>query len=338
MIIPTRGRSHKLANLLDALEIQVSTSDTPFEVILVIDGDGGGPDRDYLFSLEQIHTPHIGAGPARNLAMERSRGDAILFLNDDVIPEKGFIDAHTQALNAGSQAVLGYSPWVQPSDPTAFDGFVVHTPAIFNQQGLVDAQHYDFRHGWTLNLSVRRDVIDRLDRPFHPQLRPIYFEDIEFVYRCFGTDRRILYCQSARAAHDHRVSISDYFAREVLLGMMAVELYEANSACYNEIFPNEPAHHAAIVDQWLPLDVRDHLRLMKRFLMQARQPQDTLDPIEQAMMLYDLHLPLKRRAFRLGLCAMCASPIRWENRVGFAADVIAVDPIMNRLCSSNSAQ
>ncbi len=331
VIVPTRGRSGKLMNLLGALEQQCATTRTPFEVFVVVDGEGDLPAGNYPFALEIISATHVGAGAARNLGIECARGDAILLLNDDVIPSDGFIDAHVDALDAGHRAVLGDSPWIEPESPTAFDGFVAHSPAIFDRRGLVDGERYDFRYGWTLNLSIRREVIDGLAQVFDPAIRPIYFEDIEFVYRCFGRDLEIVFCADARAVHDHRVTIREYFAREVLLGMMSVVLYESNPACYREFFELDPHAHAKIAREVLGLDVRDHRRALDRFVRLATEPARADDPVGQAMMLYDLHLPIKRRAFRVGLCAMCEQEVQWDQRIGRTGAFLDGDPVLEML-------
>lgn len=331
VIIPTRGRSSKLINLLQELESQSGSTITPFEVVLVFDGDGTIPDQLYSYPLKKQQTAHVGAGGARNLGLRNAQGDAVLFLNDDVVPDPGFLDAHIDALNEGDLAVLGSSPWIASPNPTAFDGFIAHSPAIFHQSDLVDGNHYDFKRGWTLNLSMRRDVIDQLTTPFENELRPIYFEDIEFAYRCFGTEEKLKFIRAARAVHDHRMSIQDYFSREVLLGMMSVVLYDVNPECYRTIFESDPQKHAAIAAQTLLIDVRDHRKILDRFSSLAHLSQDSEASGEQAMILYDLHLPLKRRAFRLGLCEMCKQAVPWYKRVESASKLLVDDPVFSHL-------
>jgi len=327
VLIPTRGRSEKLTGVLDALGRMESTTRSDFEVIVVIDGDGEIPDRHDPFPLRVITTPHIGAGPARNLAIEHADGDAILFLNDDVVPSPGFIDAHIEALNAGHPMVLGDSPWAILSDPSVFDDFIAHTPAVFDHRSLVDGARLGFRYGWTLNLSFRRSALDRIGCPFNPDLRPVYFEDIEFAHRCMGSSDDIVFCSDARAVHVHRLSVQDYFSREVLLGMMSVVLEQANPACYEELFSLSTSEHAARCQPMLGVDSPDHRKLLDRFVEIAAYPQGSLDP----MLLFDLHLPLKRRAFRLGLCAMDADLVPWQERVTTSTALLSNDRVFGIL-------
>lgn len=314
-------------NLLRSIERVGKVTSVPFEVILVIDGDGDRPDGEFSFPFNTITTSHVGAGPARNLGIRDAKGDGILFLNDDVVVQPGFFDAHASALNAGNDAVLGDSPWIEAEHPTAFDGFVKHTSAIFNQRSLVDGQSYDFRQGWTLNLSICRSVINQLEYPFDPEIRPIYYEDIEFVYRCFGSASRIVYCKSACVVHDHRVTLREYFAREVLLGMMSCVLFDRNRACYEELFTLSPTEHALLGSQMNRVDQRDHSRLLNRVVELSSRSADVADLIGQAALFYDLHLPIKRRAFRLGLCAMAEAPIAWNHRIFQATQILESDPV-----------
>jgi len=331
VIIPSRGRSCKLRVLLDTIGQLTEATNTPFEVILVIDGDAEAPSGQRSYPLQVIHTTHIGAGPARNLGIEAAKGDAILFLNDDVIPDPGFFEAHIGWLNCGHNAVLGDSPWIEPESSSAFDTFIKHTPAIFDLSGLVDGQSYGFGLGWTLNLSIRRSVIDGLDFAFDPELRPIYFEDIEFAHRCFGASKEICYSKAARAVHDHRVTLDEYFAREVLLGMMSVVLYERNRTCFDALFPCSPTEHARAIGGVLALDQRDHTRMLARFMSLAQQPANKANPADQAKVLYALHLPIKRRAFRLGLRAMVREPIPWGQRIVMARTLLNDDPVLSVL-------
>lgn len=318
-------------NLLCSIEQVGQSTKVPFEVILVIDGVGDRPDGKFNFPFKVISTSHVGAGPARNLGIRDSSGDAMLFLNDDVVLQPGFFDAHASALNAGHDAAFGDSPWIEVEQPSAFDGFVRHSSAIFNQGSLVDGQSYDFRYGWTLNLSIRRSLIDQLGCAFDPEIRPIYYEDIEFAYRCLGTDPRIVHCKAACAIHDHQVTMREYLAREVLLGMMSCVLFDRNRSCYDELFSLTPIEHARACSAMLRVDERDHRRVLNRLVELSRLPIDAHDLMGQAGLLYDLHLPIKRRAFRLGLCAMVETPIAWEKRIEQARMLLESDPVFESI-------
>lgn len=338
LIIPSRGRSLKLQNLVDSIAAQQLPSGWAVETIIVIDGEGDPPDCTSSIHPRIQTIEHAGAGAARNGGVRRSTGEILVFLNNDVVLQPGFVDAHIHAIKAGHRAVVGHSPWKPVHDPTLFDAFVAHTPAIFAQSDLIPNALNDFRSAWTLNLSIPRSVIEGVGRPFHPEIRPVYFEDLEFAHRCLGGLPSIYYEPAAVAVHDHRVTIAEYFRREILLGMMSVVLYESNQACFDALFPIDPGSHAQATEAQLKLDIPDHRRLLALFVEQADQPVPSIDEYrDEASRLFVSHLPLKRRAFRLGLIAQLEQSLTWGERVEVAARIARTDPVFERITDSSES-
>ncbi len=333
IIVPSRGRSDQLQRLVDALATQQLRRAQSFELIVVIDGDGSPPSFPQGLCARTISVGFGGAGNARNVGVEHAKGDILLFLNDDVVPCDGFVQAHVDAIKKGHLAVLGQSPWGGGFARTLFDEFITHTPSIFDAGSLVPFGLHDFRSAWTLNLSIRRSAIRDQHPPFDREIRPVYFEDLEFAYRCFGDQPIIYHEPKALAVHHHRVCIEEYFKREVLLGMMSAVLYHRNQPCHDRIFAQSPEEHARASAPMLPIDAPDHRRILKAFTDLARtRAGDVVDPIEQAKAMYIMHLPIKRRAFRLGLCAFINDgPIAWDQRIPRAAELLAADPVFSTL-------
>ena len=332
LIIPSRGRSLKLQNLIDSIAVQAVPAGWRVETVVIIDGEGDQPRPPPGVDLS-IHTiEHSGAAAARNEGIDNSAGEVLIFLNNDVVLMPGCIAAHIAAIRDGHRAAVGHSPWKTPADPRLFDAFIAHTPAIFAQPSLVPHALHDFRSAWTLNLSVARSVIDGVLHPFTPGLRPVYYEDLEFAHRCLGGAPAIKHEPGAIVVHDHRVSIGDYFRREVLLGMMSVVLGETNPACFDALFPVDPESHAGAARPILGLDEPDHRRLLALFIQRgARRIQSVDDSQDEASGLFVSHLPLKRRAFRLGLLAQLDRAVPWDERLGEAARVVRMDPVFGGL-------
>ncbi|MCA9302922.1 MAG: glycosyltransferase [Phycisphaerales bacterium] len=334
LIIPSRGRSLKLQNLVDSIASQEIPEGWGLETLIIIDGEGEPPICPPKINAGVHAIGHAGAGNARNEGIRRSSGEILVFLNDDVVLQPGFIAAHVGAIRAGHKAAVGHAPWKPPGDPTLFDAFVACTPAIFAQSSLVPGGLHDFRAAWTLNLSLARSVIEEIEHPFHPEIRPVYFEDLEFAYRCLGGAPAIVYEPRAIAVHDHRVSIGEYFRREVLLGMMSAVLCETNRRCFDALFTTEPRAHAQGARPMLDLDTPDHRRLLAYFVEQAETRIDPLgDQHDAASRLFVSHLPLKRRAFRLGLIAQLDERLAWDQRVPRAAEVLSEDAVFSGLGS-----
>jgi len=101
VIIPTYNRKASLLRTLDSLSRQTYPADR-FEVVVVDDGsvdDTPSVVREkYPFSLRYVRQPNQGDAIARNLGAQESRGDLLIFLDDDitVVPEfiAGMVKEH----------------------------------------------------------------------------------------------------------------------------------------------------------------------------------------------------------------------------------------------------
>jgi GT2 family glycosyltransferase len=97
IIVPTHNRQELLEQKLQALEAQSGD----FEVIVV--SSSTDKTRAFLseytapYPLQTIYSSHTGAGPKRNQGARAARGEFLLFSDDDVIPEGGWLEAFAQA-------------------------------------------------------------------------------------------------------------------------------------------------------------------------------------------------------------------------------------------------
>ncbi|GEM86242.1 glycosyltransferase family 2 protein [Meiothermus granaticius] len=111
VIVPTHNRRAALERKLRALEGQPGS----FEVIVVADGC---TDDTQQF-LAEYHPPYSlrvletgrgdgrGVAFARNRGAEAARGDLLLFSDDDVVPQPGWIQAHQNAHSGASVVAVG---------------------------------------------------------------------------------------------------------------------------------------------------------------------------------------------------------------------------------------
>jgi GT2 family glycosyltransferase len=101
VVVPTYERRESLRRLLDALAEQTHPTGD-FEVIVVDDGSTDGTldelaQARFSYRLRSFSQRHGGAGAARNRGVAEARGDLIVFLDDDVVPERDLIAAHVEA-------------------------------------------------------------------------------------------------------------------------------------------------------------------------------------------------------------------------------------------------
>ena len=116
VVIPSRNRSTQLRKLLESLGRQ-SYPPERFEAVVVLDGseDDSGEmvrhlDRPYALTL--LEQECVGAAASRNRGTRAASSTHVLFLDDDIVPERDLLAAHALA-HAGmpdERLVLGRCP------------------------------------------------------------------------------------------------------------------------------------------------------------------------------------------------------------------------------------
>ncbi len=97
VIIPTYNRCDKLLNCLRFLNEQNFPRED-FEIIVVNDGS----DDNTELKLKKIKYKNFsfytqknsGQGIARNLGIEKAKGEILIFIGDDIYAQKNFLNTH----------------------------------------------------------------------------------------------------------------------------------------------------------------------------------------------------------------------------------------------------
>lgn len=116
MIIPTKNRAEDLAKTIESL---LSQTVRPAELVIV-DQSAEKSYTDFLpIPVLYIHDQTLsGASHARNVGMDHARGDILLFLDDDVVMERSFIEEILAAYSDGVTGVSGaITNYQKPSFP-----------------------------------------------------------------------------------------------------------------------------------------------------------------------------------------------------------------------------
>ncbi len=185
VVIPTFNRRQRLHRVLAGLAAQ--TFDGDVETVVVSDGSTDGTDA-YLASgatpLPVVSATQENQGPAvaRNHGVELATGDLVVFIDDDVVPDRGLISAHVAAHARLGDDVVVIGPMLDPPD---------HRMSMWIQweQSMLAKQYTAMTRGdfeptarqfYTGNASVlRRHVVDvgGFDSSFRRA------EDVELAYR-----------------------------------------------------------------------------------------------------------------------------------------------------------
>lgn len=313
--IPFRGDARILQWTLDGFARQVLPAGVTAEVR--VGGDGcavppaPAPDSPNL-RITTTELPRVGNSHAKNLLLQDAEADVVIFGNADTRPDQDFIAGHIarlQALqNAGSASgvmVLGAAPFEPSTSPTVFDVLKWETPAIFFYCQMTPHTWYDYRQAWTLNLSMwMRDF--RAAGGFSTALFPYGYEDLLLAFQTMGPDRKaVYYDDTIRVTHRHPMTFDQYLNREEMLGLMAPVLWRTAPDMFARLFgTGDLKILAEQFATWTQMDAPSHKwtyqRLMEWMPLSATELGEGEHRRRLLMSLYQMHIPLKRLAFRLG--------------------------------------
>lgn len=237
VVIPTFNRSKGLERVLGALEGQ-RPGDLPFEVVVVDDGSADDTAellaawRSRRFPVRFARQANGGPARARNRALELASGEIILFGGDDIEPHPEQVAEHVrehQRRGDPRAAVLGLTRWPDGTELTSTMRHIDGPGAQqFSYAVFTDGAEYDFRHFYTSNVSLRRQLL--VDEPtgFSTDFPAAAFEDAELAYRLAGRGMRIFYHAAAVAWHHHSYDARSFCVRQVRCGAMADVLFRTH--------------------------------------------------------------------------------------------------------------
>lgn len=237
IIIPTYNRKHILKLCLKALEKQ-NTSKKDFEVIVIDDGSTGGTFdyiketiKQYSFSLRIFRQKNQGQGIARNFGLKKAKGSIILFIGDDIIPDKNFLKEHLAVHNLHpelSAVCLGRIEWHPDLNITPFMRWLSNGSSILGKFGghqfayeKLDGKFLaDYNFFYTSNISLKKELLK--EELFDPDFCQYGWEDIELGYRLEKKHGlKLYYNKDALAYHHHVITEDSLKTRMQLIGKSA---------------------------------------------------------------------------------------------------------------------
>ena len=202
VVIPTYNRLPILKKCLDSLENQILIDEFfDYEVVIV---DDGSTDGTIKWLEENIQTfPHLRffeqshGGPAlgRNLGVEKSNGDLIIFIDSDLVVDKNFLMNHVNSL---TQA------WKKQRNRKCFTyGSVINTSNFKNPKSEpFKLQDLSWAYFATGNVAIDKKVLEKsglFDISFH-----LYgWEDLELGERLRNMGVKLVKCPKAIGYHWH---------------------------------------------------------------------------------------------------------------------------------------
>jgi GT2 family glycosyltransferase len=193
--------------IVHALDSLASQARAPQEIVVVDQSDEPNEPLARRSGIIYVRDPGRGAPRAKNVGIQRSTGDILLFLDDDSVARPGLVEAHVRNYaDSGVSAVAGRV--LCPDDPPLEPGTVIgrlnlrDLSMTANFHGTVRTE---VDHVYGCNWSVRRSVLEDVggfDESLQPDGRgTAFFEEAELSIRIRRAGCRIVFDPAAVAEH-----------------------------------------------------------------------------------------------------------------------------------------
>tara|TARA_B100000965_G_scaffold192645_1_gene160855 strand:- start:123 stop:1055 length:933 start_codon:yes stop_codon:yes gene_type:complete len=202
VVIPTYNRLPILKKCLVSLENQILVDEIhDYEIVLIDDGSTDGT-VDWLMNNIQTF-PHLRlfkqnhGGPAlgRNLGVEKSNGDLIVFIDSDLVVNKYFLGNHVNSLirawkKLGNRKCFTYGSVINTSN------FKKPNSEPFKPQDL------SWAYFATGNVAIDKNILEKSGL-FDTSFRLYGWEDLELGERLRNMGVKLIKCPKAIGYHWH---------------------------------------------------------------------------------------------------------------------------------------
>lgn len=232
VLIPTYNRASLLPKVLDAWREVHKATRYEYEIIFSDDGSSDNTistlkEHGEGLPIVVLDNEHGGPARARNSAIGQARGNKVLIVGDDIFPNPQFVNQHHElSLQHGPEtAILGEVKWHPDLE---LNYLMTHITEVGHEQFSFNSfppnTYVDYRHFYTSNISVDRNLLLSEKVLFDERFYKVNFEDVELGYRLSRKGMKILFEPKAYADHYHPYTIDGFCKRQESAGEMAVVL------------------------------------------------------------------------------------------------------------------
>jgi glycosyltransferase involved in cell wall biosynthesis len=250
VVVTTYNRRDQVEQVL----VPLLSDPDALEVIVVVDGCRDG-SFELLSALAREHPRlrplmpehNLGQPRARLYGVERSRGDVVLSLDDDVVAAPGLVGGHRRHHERRPHAVvLGYMPTETPSPRRAGQFTTFEYARAYEDHCELYERDPDYvlTHLWGGNFSVRREDFLASVAGYDFPLR--YHEDRDLGLRFRRLGLEPIFDRSLRATHRHDRSFDSYLRDSRSAGTGARMLPVLHPDVLEPYSPDEALRHYSL--------------------------------------------------------------------------------------------
>ncbi len=219
VIIPSYNSEKTIAGCLEALQNQSYSGE--YEIILVDSSDDRTPQivRSQFPEIKYIHLQQkTDPGTARNLGVEESTGELLLFIDSDCRAAPDWIECHIQRHRDHNVAACGGAV-INGNDHrsnVAWAGYLAEFREFIPEQPGREVEHIP-----TCNISYKRNIFESL-QGFNPRYYPQ--EDLEFNFRLRKNGAIIYFDPDVKIEHRHRTELKSFFIHQNRVGKITSKM------------------------------------------------------------------------------------------------------------------
>jgi GT2 family glycosyltransferase len=202
-----------IESLKKNLEVIIKNSPEAQEIILADDASEDDSVKYAKILQEKYpklkiisHKKNLGFGANTNDAVNKSSGDLIVLLNNDIYPYSGYIKSSLKHFNDSNVfgvgfAEKGHENWARFMWK---GGYLQHEPGLTG----LNKTHIS---GWVSGGSsiVRKSLFQKLGG-FDPIYHPFYSEDLDIGYRAWKSGYSLLWEPKSIVEHHHETTMSKF--------------------------------------------------------------------------------------------------------------------------------
>ncbi len=228
IVIPTYQRRDIVVRMVAALDRQLHSD---FEVVVVADGstDGTAAALRKLrvrFPLTVLEQSNQGAAAARNAGASASRGELLVFLDDDMEADPKMLTEHDRSHREGADLVLGHLAVHRDSPPTLLGSEVASWSERRRERLSRPGVEVPLAHLLTGQMSISRIAFQQIGGFDTSFTRNGLFggEDLDFGYRVRKAGLHVVFNPAAVSYQLYDVDPALYTRRSREAGRAAAEL------------------------------------------------------------------------------------------------------------------